>query len=270
MEACSLDAVFGVRNRPQPSATVRNRPQQFATVPNHSVCNCSKPFETVRNRLQPSSCDRRGRKLLCLWEGLQKRSSLEVSSVVSLRFAWHERRSVTFGRVWSCVENRWTWQAQYFCVVFRTCVVFFVAGAALWTCPSSCFVAGAALQSCVFFANRIVRAARSGDKGEIPWQARHFVSCDERWGSLVRNIDFEVANCWILLKTPRKTSIFNLPSGKIGRSLARNARFDASTHVCRFVSLASPCLWGKLQNLSSSKRPNCPNWGKSHCEASTS
>ena len=34
---------------------------------------------------------------------------------------------------------------------------------------------------CVFFANRIVRAARSGDKGEIPWQARHFVSCDEIW-----------------------------------------------------------------------------------------
>ena len=32
---------------------------------------------------------------------------------------------------------------------------------------------------CVFFANRIVRAASSGDKVQIPWQAWHFVRCDE-------------------------------------------------------------------------------------------
>ena len=30
---------------------------------------------------------------------------------------------------------------------------------------------------CVFFANRIVRAASSGDKVQIPWQAWHFVTC---------------------------------------------------------------------------------------------
>jgi len=29
------------------------------------------------------------------------------------------------------------------------------------------------------FANRIVRAASSGDKVQIPWQALHFVRCDE-------------------------------------------------------------------------------------------
>ena len=29
------------------------------------------------------------------------------------------------------------------------------------------------------FANRIVRAASSGDKVQIPWQAWHFVRCDE-------------------------------------------------------------------------------------------
>ena len=40
---------------------------------------------------------------------------------------------------------RFAWQAQYFCDVFRRCVAVFVAGAALWTCPSSFFVAGAAL-----------------------------------------------------------------------------------------------------------------------------
>ena len=32
---------------------------------------------------------------------------------------------------------------------------------------------------CVFFANRIGRAASSGDKVQIPWQAQHFVRCVE-------------------------------------------------------------------------------------------
>ena len=31
---------------------------------------------------------------------------------------------------------------------------------------------------CVFFANRIVRAASSGDNVQVPWQAWHFVRCD--------------------------------------------------------------------------------------------
>ena len=30
---------------------------------------------------------------------------------------------------------------------------------------------------CVFFANRIDRAASSGHKAQIPWQAWHFVRC---------------------------------------------------------------------------------------------
>ena len=32
---------------------------------------------------------------------------------------------------------------------------------------------------CLFFANRIVRAASKGDKVQIPWHARRFVRCDE-------------------------------------------------------------------------------------------
>ena len=32
---------------------------------------------------------------------------------------------------------------------------------------------------CVFFANRIGRAASSGDKVQVPWQAWHFVTCAE-------------------------------------------------------------------------------------------
>ena len=34
---------------------------------------------------------------------------------------------------------------------------------------------------CVFFANRIGKAASSGDKVQIPWQAWHFVRCAENW-----------------------------------------------------------------------------------------
>ena len=48
-------------------------------------------------------------------------------------------------------------------------------------------------------------------------------------GSLARNIDFEVANFQVLRKTRRKTSILKLQSVKIRGSLARNARFGAST-----------------------------------------
>ena len=74
-------------------------------------------------------------------------------------------------------------------------------------------------------------------------------------GSLARNIDFEVANLDVPKKTRRKTSILMLQSVKSGGSLARNACFDAprvSSRVSDFP-VASPCLWGKLQNLSFSK-----------------
>ena len=85
---------------------------------------------------------------------------------------------------------------------------------------------------CMFCANRIGRAASSGDKVQIPWQSWHFVRCAENWRkprTTARNIDFEVANFQVLRKTRRKTSILKLQSVKIGGSLARNARFDAPT-----------------------------------------
>ena len=113
LRVCSLDVAFVV-------ATVRNRPQPFATVRVRTVWPC-------------------------LWEVLQRWSFLEVSDVWLLRFAWQAWHFVTFRRVSQRVENRFAWQAQYFCDVFRRCVAVFVAGAALWTRPSSFFVAGAAL-----------------------------------------------------------------------------------------------------------------------------
>ena len=130
-----------------------------------------------RNRSQPFATVRAIPVWPCLWEVLQRWSFLGVADVSLLRFAWQAWHFVTFRRALERVESRFAWQAQYFCDVFRRCVAVFVAGAALWTCPSSFFVAGAAL--CVFFVNRIGRAASSGDKVQIPWQAWHFVTCAE-------------------------------------------------------------------------------------------
>ena len=73
---------------------------------------------------------------------------MNVLHLSNLRFAWQAWHFVTCGRVWQRVDNRFSWQAQYFCDVFRRCITFFVAGAALWTCPTQFFVAGAVLQTC--------------------------------------------------------------------------------------------------------------------------
>ena len=63
------------------------------------------------------------------------------------------------------------------------------------------------------------------------FRGRRGVLCDvlKIDGGLARNIDFEVANFQVLRETRRKTSILKLQSVKIGGSLARNARFGAST-----------------------------------------
>ena len=107
---CSLDVAFVV-------ATVRNRPQPFVRTP--------------YGRAYGKFC--RGGPFL------------EVSDVSLRPFAWQAWHFVTFRRVLQRVENRFAWQAQYFCDAFRRCVAVFVAGAALWTCSSSFFVASAAL-----------------------------------------------------------------------------------------------------------------------------
>ena len=111
------------------------------------VCSLDVAFvvATVRNRPQPSATVRAIPVWPCLLEVLQRWSFLAVSDVSLLRFAWQAWHFVTFRRVLERVESRFAWQAQYFCYVFRRCVAVFVAGAALWTCPSSFFVAGAAL-----------------------------------------------------------------------------------------------------------------------------
>ena len=80
-----------------------------------------------------------------------------------------------------------------------------------------------------FFANRIVRAASSGDHVQIPWQAWHFVRCDENWRKPRTKHWFWGSNFWVHQKTRRKMSILKLQGVKTKGSLARNARFDAPT-----------------------------------------
>ena len=109
---------------------------------------------------------------------------MEVSNVALLRFTWH---GVALRNIQTC---------------FVTCrKSFCVAGAILWRrfCKMSYSFRGRRstldvsivimrgrrstldVSCCVFLANRIVRAASSGDKVQIPLQAWHFVRCDENW-----------------------------------------------------------------------------------------
>ena len=74
-----------------------------------------------------------------------RRNTIATFSEHALHFSWQAQH---FGRG----QLYFSWQAQHFNV-----------------------------SSCVFFANRIGRAAPSGDKVLIAWQAWHFVRYDEIW-----------------------------------------------------------------------------------------
>ena len=84
-------------------------------------------------------------------------------------------------------------------------------------------------------------------------------------GRLARNIDFEVANFQVLRKTRRKTSILKLQSLKmedVTHEMLVLVLPPVSSRVSGFP-VASPCLWGKLQNLSLCHVANCENCRKS-------
>ena len=93
---------------------------------------------------------------------------------------------------------------------------------------------------CVFPANRIGRAAQSGDKVQIAWQVWHLVRCDEKWRKLrTKHPFFEVASFQLHVKTRSETSIFESHLLKSRGSLARNVRFEAPT--CLLLSLWLSC-----------------------------
>ena len=100
---------------------------------------------TSRNRSQPSATVHARPVWPCLWQVLHQWSLLQVSSIALLRFACRRGTSWHSNVCCNVSKNRFVWQAQYFCDVFRRCVAVFVAGAALWRPPSPFRVAGAAL-----------------------------------------------------------------------------------------------------------------------------
>ena len=183
---------------------------------------CSQPSATVRNRPQPFACGRMAVPM--------------VSSAKGITFGCL-RRVAAFrvaGMALCDIQTCFVTCRQSFCVAgaaiplqrFRKMSCSFRGG------RSTVDVSIVILRRSVvcFFANRIVRAASSGDKVQIPWQVWNFVRCDEKWRkSLARNIDLVVANLEGHKKTRRNTSILKLQSVKNGGSLARNARFDAPT-----------------------------------------
>ena len=77
-----------------------------------------------------------------------RRNTFASFSEDEFQFSWQVQH---FGRV----HLHFAWQAQHFIYIDASCGVI--------------------------FANRIVRAASSGDKVQIPWQAWHFVRCGEKW-----------------------------------------------------------------------------------------
>ena len=120
---------------------------------------------------------------------------------------------------------------------------------------------------CVFFVNRIGRAASSGDKVQIAWQAWHFLTCAENWRKpRTKHRFWGCKFSGSIRKTRRKTSILKLQSAKIGGKSRTKCSFWCARRVSSRVSgfpVASPCLWGKLQNLSFCCVANCENWRKS-------
>ena len=195
-------------------ATVRNRPQPF------------------RNRSQPSAAVR----AIPIWPCRPM-----VSSAGVIVFGGFKRLVASFRVAGVAVL---TWHSDVFCNV-----AFCVAGAILlWRFQKMrCSFRGRRstldvsiiifrgrrntfdVSCCVFFANRIGRAASSGDTVQFPWQAWLFLRCDENWRKPRTNHRFWGSKFRGPTKTPRKTSILKLQSVKISGRLARNARFSAPT-----------------------------------------
>ena len=229
LSVCSLDVAqpfATVRNRPQPSATVRNRPQPFARGRYGRAYGkfCSRGhfwrFHMLRSLVS------RGRHGTS-WHSdvfVTCRKSFCVASAILLRrfqkmnSSFRGRRSTLDVTVFILCGRRSTLEES-------CCVFLRIAFAGL---PQ-------VVATCKFHGRRC-----------ILWDV---LKID---GSLARNIGFEVANFEVHKKTRRKTSILKLQSVKIGGSLARNLVLMLQ-HVSSWVSgfpVASPCLWGKLQNLS--------------------
>ena len=142
-----------------------------STLPNRSP---------VRNRSQPSAWGPCGRAY-----GKFCRRGHFWRFQTSRCFVSRGRRGTSWHSDVFCNASKMiVWQAQYFCDVFARCAGSF-RGRRSTLDVSIVILRGRRstldVSCCVFSANHIGRAASSGDKVQIPWQAWHFVRCAENW-----------------------------------------------------------------------------------------
>ena len=153
LRVCSLDVAFTVatvRNRSQPSATVRNRSR---------VCYMAVPMV--------SSAE------VVIFGGFRRLVASFRVAGVALRDI--QRCFVTCRKLFCVAGAILLRRFQKMCCSFRgRCSTLDVSIVILRGRRSTLDVS-----CCVFFANRIGRAALKGDKVQIPWQAWHLVTCAE-------------------------------------------------------------------------------------------
>ena len=239
LRVCSLDVAFTV-------ATVRNRPQPFATVRDRS---CEDRMAV------PMGSSAGG----IIFGGFRRLVASFRVAGVALRDI--QQRSVTCRKSFCVAGAILLRRFQKMCCIFRgrrstldVSIVIFRGRRS--TLDVSC---------CVFIANRIGRAASSGDKVQIPWQAWHLVRCAENWRKPRTKHRFWGCKFSGSKETRRKTSILKLQVWKleeVSHEMLVLVLPPVSSRVSGFP-VASPCQWGKLQNLSFCHVANCENWRKS-------
>ena len=238
LRVCSLNVAFTVA---KPSATVRNRPQPFVWGPYGRAYGkfCRRDHF---GRFQTSGCFvSRGRRGTS-WHSA---TFCNVSKVV---LCGRRNTFATF------CEDAWqiSWQAQHFRRVHRHFsweAQHFRRVVLRGFCKSH-------WQSCVKWrqgANSVAGVAFCA----MCWK---YLKID---GSLARNIDFEVANFHVLRKTRRKTSILKLiykvwKLEEVSHEMLVLVLPPVSSRVIGFM-VVSPCLWGKLQNMSLRHVSKCEN-----------
>ena len=225
LRVCSLDVAFTtatVRNRSQPFATVRNRSQQSAWgLYGRAYGKFCKRGHFWRLRI--SRCFVSRGRCGTSWHSDVCRKLCCVAGAILLR---------RFQKMSSSFRGR--------CSTLETSIVILRGRGS--TLDVSC---------CVFCANRIVRAASSGDKVQIPLQAWRFVRGDENWRTLRTKHRF-----WrFIRKIVGKRRVWSFKVWKleeVSHEMLVLMLQRVSSRVFGFP-VASPCLWGKLPNLSFSK-----------------
>ena len=242
----------------EPSATVRNRPQLFATVRN-------RPREDHMAVTTGSSAGG------VLFGGFRRVvASFPVAGVALCDI---QTCFATCGKSFCVAGAILLWRFQKMCCSFRgkrstLDVSIIIFRGRRNTLDVSC---------CVFFANRIGRAASSGDKVQIPWQPWHFVQCVENWrtprtkhrfwrcqfsGSKENsqeNVDFEATKCENRRNSRTKCSFWCSHVSRLASLVFPWPRrvYGGSCKTSPFVMLPTVKIGGSLERNARFGAPTC-------------